>query len=440
MTRGFIWGLIFGTLFGLLVLLLVSLLSEVPGIMGPKAEVETTDAPEISAGNEVSAVVTAESQVQRDSTTPVVPDPSPGAFSVLGPEVTAPAARPVAEVETSAFSGIPNATGSGAQVDVASTDAARRIPQTTGLSPIEPTSDAPTIETQPAEEPAQKPEPDQAVIAAAQPDPAPEPEPGLTTADDQLAGLPASSQTVAVGQLPSVGQQPDEGQLNVSLPAILENALGFDPIDPNLPLVSFVILDLPDSGIGPRALASFEHPLTIVIDASNPGAAQRAKRFHDAGFEIAIQTPIPNGAGPSDVEVAMESYMTRIPQAVAVVDPIGAGFSGDRRIINQVNAILADTGHGMVTQDQGLNTAVQLAARAGIPAKTAARDLDGNNQNATIIRRFVDQAAFKARQNGNVILLARLRADTISALLIWAQQDRAKSVNIAPLSAVLLAD
>lgn len=53
------------------------------------------------------------------------------------------------------------------------------------------------------------------------------------------------------------------------------------------------------------------------------------------------------------------------------------------------------------------------------------------------MRRFLDQAAFKARQEEGVVMLGRLRADTVSALLLWGLQDRANSVALVPVSALL---
>ena len=54
-----------------------------------------------------------------------------------------------------------------------------------------------------------------------------------------------------------------------------------------------------------------------------------------------------------------------------------------------------------------------------------------------MIRRFVDQAAFRARQESGVILLGRVRPDTISALTLWGNANRAGQVALAPVSAVL---
>jgi polysaccharide deacetylase 2 family uncharacterized protein YibQ len=72
-----------------------------------------------------------------------------------------------------------------------------------------------------------------------------------------------------------------------------------------------------------------------------------------------------------------------------------------------------------------------------LPVETIFRDFDANGQDATVIRRFLDQAAFKARQVDQIVMVGRLRPATISALLLWGLQDRASSVALAPISAVL---
>jgi len=102
-----------------------------------------------------------------------------------------------------------------------------------------------------------------------------------------------------------------------------------------------------------------------------------------------------------------------------------------------VAQILAQTGHGFVTQNRGLNTVQKLAVREGVPARVVFRDLDGKGQSGVVIRRFMDQAAFRAGQDGGVIMLGRLRAETLAALLSWSLQDRSGTVAMAPVSAVL---
>jgi polysaccharide deacetylase 2 family uncharacterized protein YibQ len=81
-----------------------------------------------------------------------------------------------------------------------------------------------------------------------------------------------------------------------------------------------------------------------------------------------------------------------------------------------------------------------LGLRAGVPAATIYRDLDGEGQDAQVIRRFIDQAAFRARQDSGVVLLGRMRPDTVTALINWGNDKRAAQVAQVPLSAVLRGD
>jgi hypothetical protein len=124
---------------------------------------------------------------------------------------------------------------------------------------------------------------------------------------------------------------------------------------------------------------------------------------------------------------------------VAVLEGPETGLQGGREMSDQVSAIMAATGHGIVWQPKGLDTAQKLAAREGVASQTLFRDFDSEGQTPSMIRRFLDQAAFRADQQGAVIMVGRLRPDTISALLLWGLQDRASRVAVAPISAVLRA-
>ena len=103
----------------------------------------------------------------------------------------------------------------------------------------------------------------------------------------------------------------------------------------------------------------------------------------------------------------------------------------------QVVAAAGASGHGLVTFPRGLNTAQQIAERDGVPSALVFRDLDGDGQDGAAIRRTLDQAAFRARQGGEVILVGRAQPETITALTEWALGNRAASVTLAPVSAVI---
>ena len=102
--------------------------------------------------------------------------------------------------------------------------------------------------------------------------------------------------------------------------------------------------------------------------------------------------------------------------------------------------ILAAQGRGFITVSQGLNFATRAAEQAGVHAGVVYRELDSDDQDARVIRRFVDQAAFRARQESGVILVGRVRPDTISALILWGTANQDDLVSVVPISAVLLVE
>lgn len=202
------------------------------------------------------------------------------------------------------------------------------------------------------------------------------------------------------------------------------------------PLMSIVLID--DAGaIGAEALVDFPYPLSFAIDPEDPEAAAKMTARREAGFEVLLLADLPREATPQDAETSFEVWRGKLPEAVAILEGVDTGVQGNRPLADQVAAVAASAGYGLVTQDSGLNTVQKLALRDGVPAGVVFRDFDGAGQDPRAIRRFLDQAAFRAGQEGAVIMLGRLRPDTISALLLWGLQDRAERVSLAPVSASL---
>ena len=204
------------------------------------------------------------------------------------------------------------------------------------------------------------------------------------------------------------------------------------------PLMSIVLID-DAAAIGAEALEDFPYPLTFAISPDDPKAAEKMQARRAAGFEVMILADLPREAVPQDAETAMAVWMQKMPLAVGVLEGVETGFQGNRPLADQMVTVMQAAGFGMVTQNSGLNTVQKLALRDGLPSGVVFRDFDGAGQNPRAIRRFLDQAAFRARQEGAVIMLGRLRPDTISALLLWGLQDRASQVGLAPISAGLKA-
>ncbi|MFB9150752.1 divergent polysaccharide deacteylase family protein [Roseovarius ramblicola] len=255
---------------------------------------------------------------------------------------------------------------------------------------------------------------------------------------DTLPGDGGSDRLPRIGDAPTV----DEAADNDARPAppqgaLARNAVAIDP-PPDKPLMAVVLIDGGQNALGIEALEAFPYPLSIAIAATHPDAAGAAARYRDAGFEVLLAADLPPDATPAEVETAMAAMLSRVPQAVAVIEGDGTGLQGSRAAGAQLAPILSESGHGLVMRPNGLDTTRKLIAREGVPSATLFRDFDAQGQDAAAVRRFLDQAAMRAnQQQDGVIMLGRLRADTISALLLWGLQDRAASVALVPVSAVL---
>lgn len=310
---------------------------------------------------------------------------------------------------------------------------------------------APDASTQPAAAPVQDtgtgvaPVPD--VDAAAPQEPSAPQEP----ADPQVAALPqadSDTETLRPGigtpvvPLTQRNAQPVEIATDAAKaevpegPAIKAFAAAFENPD-NRPMMAIVLID-DGAAVGVEALRDFPYPLTFAVDPSAPDATAKMAQHRAAGFEVVALADLPATATAQDAEVSLSVWLAALPEVVAVLEGTGSGIQGNRGLSDQVTAIAGGSGLGLITQANGLNTVQKLAARDGVPSAIVFRDFDGAGQKPAVMRRFLDQAAFRAGQQGAVIMLGRVRPDTISTLLLWGLQDRASRVALAPVSAVLL--
>ncbi len=211
------------------------------------------------------------------------------------------------------------------------------------------------------------------------------------------------------------------------------------PADPEagVPRFAVVLIDDGSGPLGPEALRSFPFPLSFAISSGHPDPAAAAAGYRANGFEVMVIANVPEGAQATDIEVSMQAALDIVPEAVAVLEAPEGGLQQNRQTSTQVAEYLASTGHGLLLQAKGLNTGQQLALRAGVPSAAVFRDLDGEGQATGVIRRVLDMAALRASQEGSVVLVGRVRADTVSALIQWGLQDRAGTISLVPASLIL---
>ena len=240
---------------------------------------------------------------------------------------------------------------------------------------------------------------------------------------------------VTTDRLPRIGPDVTRPANTLGM-ALSRNAIAFENAAGS-PLISLILVDVGDVRPAPSVLADFPVPLTVALDPTAPDATALMQAYRQAGLEVAILTPLPEGAAPADVEVAFQSFFAALPEAVVIMDLPEAVLQESRPRAAQVVEILADSGHGLVTYDKGLNTVMQIASQASVPAATVFRDIDPGTHDVAAMKRFLDQAAFRAGLDGKVILKAEARPETLTALAEWSLGSRAASVVFAPISALL---
>lgn len=311
----------------------------------------------------------------------------------------------------------------------------------------------PEPEAAPEEAPAEPEETEVAALPPAEPEPAPAPEVEDETAD--VAPEPEAE--------PESAAQEDTGRVTIGKPATTltdRAAPAPEAADPSLPplqayaadfenaearpLMSIILIDdgtdLGGAAVGPAALSTFPYPLTFAVKATLADAGERMASYRALGFEVLAMVDLPSGATAQDAEANVSAALQAVPEAVGVLEGPETGVQDNRDAAEQVTAAVQASGHGLVLQAKGLNTVQKLARRDGVPAAIVFRDFDSAGQSPTVMRRFLDQAAFRAGQEeAGVIMMGRVRPDTISALLLWGLQDRASRVALAPVSALLLA-
>jgi polysaccharide deacetylase 2 family uncharacterized protein YibQ len=266
-------------------------------------------------------------------------------------------------------------------------------------------------------------------------------EEALATENESLlkpaGSLLENEETRKSTRLPSVGAASDvkaESKNEAATP-VVSNAQAFDNAS-GKPVMSIVLID-DGSPVNLEALAGFPYPLSVAISTLDPDVAAKAAQYRDQGMEVLAMVDMPAEAGATDVEVAMQAHLSVSDDFVGIMEGVGDGLQGTKVVSDQVTAVALNEGYGLVLFPQGLDTAQKLAAKEGVPSATVFRDFDGKGQSTVVIRRFLDQAAFKAPQESGVVMVGRLRDETISALVLWGLQDRAGTVAFAPVSAAL---
>ncbi|MDP3962020.1 MAG: divergent polysaccharide deacetylase family protein [Pseudorhodobacter sp.] len=395
--------------------------------LAPAAPDATDPAPAVPAATEMPSTI--------DTPTPLT---APAA-EMLPPGASPQPARPapVADAPTAMPTPDPSAPAPTVAAPVDGAAAA--------LVAITPTP--PAVDPQPAAAALPPPPPltleEQALLQPA-PEAVPETAPEPLLVPDQpilrpVPGLGEGIVGVTTGRLPRIGDAPLPEPVApvIAPPALVRFARPFDNPDAK-PLFALILIDTGTPDLERARLAALPFPLTFAIDPLAPDAASAAALYRAAGQEVVmLATGIPQGATASDLEVTFAAHDAALPEAVAVLDLETGGFQNDRPLATEVVPVIKGLGRGLLTWDKGLNAGDQVARRDRLAAAVIFRRLDGDAESIPTMKRYLDRAAFKAAQDGNVAVVGTTRPETIAAILEWTVEGRAASLALAPVTAVL---
>jgi len=333
---------------------------------------------------------------------PIVPDEEAVVEVTPEPEINAP--KPdVAEVETP--------EGDAPEAGT---------PEIGASAPTLP-DDAPVVDITPTPEPAEELTPDA------------EAEPETETAAVTPDPLPTITDTDGTVEVPTLNPS-----LSLGGGALRRNALDID-LAPGLPRFAIVLIDRSGSGLPLAEVAGFPAPLTIALDPTQPGAIEAAAGYEATGHEVLVlANSLSENASPLEAAASLTQLLNQMPTAVGVLIPPGSPFVRDATRASELTAILAQSGHGLVSLPQGLDALGRAAASSGVPDAQVFRVLDGDNEGVQLMTRYLDRAAFQASRDASVVVLGIVRPQTMEALNQWVVGRRAAEVALAPISSLML--
>lgn len=282
------------------------------------------------------------------------------------------------------------------------------------------------LDTQIANAPAvAAPAPQQSPVAVTQTAPAPSVAPAATII----------SPTPETGSEEDVPAEVDA--LPEDAPALLRFAAPFENPE-GLPVIGLVLIDDGTLTDGPVQILESGLVATVAVSPLMDDATLWAEAYREAGSEVAMQMPLPDGATPMDAEVSLAAAFEILPETGLFYSDGDGVLRNDRFVAAQVMQILSSEGRGFVTFQRGLGSLVREAERSGVSVITALRDIDGAGETNSAIERGLDQAAFRARQLGGVVIVARLKPRTLSVLREWAFDNQRNGILLGPVSALLV--
>ena len=224
--------------------------------------------------------------------------------------------------------------------------------------------------------------------------------------------------------------------------ALADNAAVFSG-DAGRPLMAIILIDTGENPELRAGLIALTAPITFGVQADIRNAEEISREYRSPGFEVTAVLPGSGRLGmaedmPEDQgEPLLARVFDRIPVAATVLAPVDDPLPQNRRMTDAMLDALAVTGHGLLThRGNGLNNVPISAGERGVQSGLVYRVIDDEPSPANISL-ALERAVLDASRSGHVIVMGRVREETVNTLFSWLLGSGAREVTIAPASAVL---
>lgn len=212
------------------------------------------------------------------------------------------------------------------------------------------------------------------------------------------------------------------------------------PVDTDGKPLFSIILQIDDPAQpGPETLVAFPYPVSFAVSLDLPDAKRTVELIRDLGYEAFVTPSWPDNAQISDVITSLDLQSPHEIEAVGLLERDAGDFNANRDITTEMISYASGHQMALLYQSKGLNSALSQARKEGVPAADIFRNFSQEAENTDRMRRSLDQAVLRAAEDRPVIVMGRLSAQTISALILWGLQDRASRVALVPASQILSA-
>jgi len=217
-------------------------------------------------------------------------------------------------------------------------------------------------------------------------------------------------------------------------------------VDLDQPLISFLLLDVGTQGVSQSELLRQTMPIAFAVDGSRSDAGRVSGDYRDAGFEVVAMVSqadvdaLIDGAGSNgwldqtQTRTVLQSYLTAMPDALALLDAPSAKLQKNRRFFGPVFETLAVGGQGVLSYKGGISSAGAAAKAAGLKFGLVSKYIGETEKNMDATVRVINRAALEAAQDGAAIIMAVATPENLDAIKTWGGSSAATKVTIAPLS------